>query len=233
MISEGGGGLTRNKPNVQCRQNPSKTGNAPPSLASLRCYRGDEVLTQMSNRSSLFLLLPLLLAAKKPEATVAPDNTNTATKTSTTEGTVTTVKIDFNNDGRPEIINYYQQVDADTKWLQRKEIDLNRDGRVDVVTEFDSTGQMIREQMDGDFDGRIDWRDTYKNGRRAVSEVDTDYNGSFDVRKEYENGVVRRKWRDTNGDQTPDFLEILDERGNVTQTGQDTNGDGKIDERQN
>jgi hypothetical protein len=110
--------------------------------------------------------------------------------------------------------------------------DLNLDGKVDVRTTFDDAGQRVKEEMDGDFDGRTDWVDHYISGKRTVSEVDTDFNGTFDLFKYYENSKVRRKERDTNADGRVDAWEYLDENGTVVKTGKDVDGDGKMDVRE-
>lgn len=178
----------------------------------------------------LWLLLPA--AHAKPEPAPAAPAAEGPTKTSsTTEDGLVRVTVDLNNDGKIEIINYYRQ-NGDNRLLMRKEVDLNSDGRVDMRSSFNEAGQLTVEEMDGDFDGRVDVVDEYRDGRRAVTQVDTDFDGDFDLKKYYENGIVRRKERDTNNDSKVDFIEILDERGNVVQTGQDLDGNGKVDQRQ-
>lgn len=187
-------------------------------------------------RFLVLLAFPMLLAARTPKATpsapeqVAPTGP-TKTSSTTAEGLVE-VKVDLNNDGVVEITNYYRQTTPDNRLLLRKDMDLNRDGRVDISSTFNEAGRLVQEQMDSDFDGKIDWIDEYGDGRRTVTKVDTDFNGTFDMVKYFENGVVRRKERDTNADGKVDFWEYLDERGNVIQTGQDIDGDGKMDVRQ-
>ena len=91
--------------------------------------------------------------------------------------------------------------------------------------------QIEKEEMDGDFDDRVDWIDHYKGGRRVMSEIDTDYNGAMDLFKYYEGGNLRRKERDSKGDGRIDFWEYLDEQGNVLRTGRDLDGDGVMDIR--
>ena len=69
----------------------------------------------------------------------------------------------------------------------RKELDLNRDGKVDVVSYFDTEGQLEKEEMDSDYDGRFDWTDRYQDGIRVMSEYDTDYDGLPNVFKTEKN----------------------------------------------
>ncbi len=84
--------------------------------------------------------------------------------------------IDFNADGKPEIVNWTAGNN-----VRKKEADLNNDGQMDIVTWFDSSGTIEAEEMDGDFDGRIDWVDHYANGLRVTAEADTDFDGRVDV----------------------------------------------------
>jgi antitoxin component YwqK of YwqJK toxin-antitoxin module len=113
-----------------------------------------------------------------------------------------------------------------------RDSDVNWDGRFDVRSTFsEQTGQLEREEMDGDFDGRVDWIDHYQGGRRVLSEVDADNDGKMDLFKIFENGKLRRKERDTNADGKIDFWEYLDESGNVVKVGRDVDGDGVMDVR--
>ncbi|MEC7948384.1 MAG: hypothetical protein VX265_12525 [Myxococcota bacterium] len=141
-------------------------------------------------------------------------------------------QIDINGDGGPDVYNFFRERSDAPRLLVRKEVDLNWDGRLDVRTWFDAAGEIEKEEMDGDFDGRVDWVDHYQGGKRVLSEVDTDYDGAFDLFKIYEGGKVRSKQRDTNGDGEVDFWEYLDDAGNVVKTGRDIDGDGVMDIRE-
>ncbi len=145
---------------------------------------------------------------------------------------LTEQQIDLDGDGKADVWNFWQERADGPRALVRKESDLNRDGKIDVRTWFDSTGRIEKEEMDGDFDGRVDWVDHYQGGKRVLTEVDTDYSGEVDLFKIYESGVVRRKERDTNGDGRVDFWEYLDEQGNVVKVGRDVDGDGVMDVRE-
>ena len=140
--------------------------------------------------------------------------------------------VDVNGDGERDVLNFCRERSETTRLLVRKEVDLNWDGKIDVRTWFDDDGNIEKEEMDGDFDGRPDWVDHYNGGQRVMSEIDTDYNGTPDLFKYYEKGVVRKKERATNNDGRPDFWEYLDEKGNVLRTAADTDGDGEMDVRQ-
>lgn len=181
-------------------------------------------------------ILPLLLVACGPkssdETNAAEDVAGTLSERTTDDGLLEQ-QIDLNGDGAADVFNYYQGDGAEgARLLIRKEVDLNWDSRVDVRSWFDLSGQLEKEEMDGDFDGRVDWVDHYQGGKRVLSKVDTDYDGIFDLYKIFEGGKVRRKERDTNGDGNIDFWEYLDEGGRVVKTGQDIDGDGVMDIRQ-
>jgi hypothetical protein len=140
-------------------------------------------------------------------------------------------QIDLNGDGVADVFNFFRERSETNRLLVRKEVDLNWDNKIDVRTWFGDDGGIEKEEMDGDFDGRVDWIDHYKGGRRVMSEVDTDYNGAIDLFKYYENGKLRRKERDAKGDGRIDFWEYLDEQGTVLRTGRDLDGDGVMDIR--
>lgn len=141
--------------------------------------------------------------------------------------------IDINMDGRADVFNYYRETTSDApRRLVRKETDLNMDGHIDVRSWLDDLGNLEKEELDGDFDGRVDWVDHYQSSKRVMSEIDTDYNGVFDLFKYYESGKVRRKERDTNADGKVDFWEYFDDQGNVVKTGRDVDGDGVMDVRE-
>lgn len=180
-------------------------------------------------------ILPLLLVACGPktndETSAAEDVAGTLSEQPTADGLLEQ-QIDLNGDGAADVFNYYQEHSEGARLLVRKEVDLNWDSRVDVRSWFDLSGQLEKEEMDGDFDGRVDWVDHYQGGKRVLSEVDTDYDGSFDLFKVYEGGKVRSKQRDTNGDGEVDFWEYLDDDGNVVKTGRDIDGDGVMDVRE-
>jgi hypothetical protein len=145
---------------------------------------------------------------------------------------LTEQQIDINGDGVADVFNFFQERSEGPRQLVRKELDLNWDSRVDVRTWFDSEGAIEKEEMDGDFDGRVDWVDHYQGGVRVLSEVDADYNGKFDLYKTFEKGKVRKKERDTDGDGKVDLWEYFDTEGNVVKVGRDVDGDGEMDVRE-
>jgi hypothetical protein len=176
-------------------------------------------------------LLLLLGCGPKTETTTAAGSASVLSEQTAEDGLVQQT-VDINGDGNSDVFNYSRERGGSAGLLVRKETDLNWDGRVDVRTWFNETGQIEKEEMDGDFDSRVDWVDHYQSGRRVMSEVDTDWNGMFDLFKYYEGQKVRRKERDTNGDGKVDFWEYFDDAGKVIRTGKDVDGDGVMDVRQ-
>lgn len=180
--------------------------------------------------STLLCVLVVACGPKTGSDDVAAEDVAGTLSERTTDDGLLEQQIDLNGDGTADVYNYYQG--GDSRLLVRKEVDLNWDGRIDVRSWFDLSGQLEKEEMDGDFDSRVDWVDHYQGGKRVLSKVDTDYDGTFDLYKIFEGGKVRRKERDTNGDGNIDFWEYLDESGRVIKTGQDIDGDGVMDIRQ-
>ncbi len=142
------------------------------------------------------------------------------------------VEVDLNKDGAPDVFNHYRPRENADRLLLKKEADMNHDGSIDVISTFDDLGELTTEEMDRDFDGGIDWRDHYQNGRRVMSETDTNEDGEMDIFSYFQDGKITRKERDTDADGRIDFWERFDEEGNVIKTGADTDGDGKMDFRE-
>jgi hypothetical protein len=190
----------------------------------------------MSPRVTITLLLALAGTAcfqKNTESnTQAVKDTSSVRERTTTDGNLV-VEVDLDGDGQPDIYNYYRQLDGGGRLLLRKEMDLNQDARIDVWSIYTETGDLEREEMDGDFDGNIDWIDHYQGGKRVMSEIDTQNTGRFDLFKYYESGKIRRKERDTTGDGRIDHWEYFDDEGkNVVKVGWDIDGDGQMDVRE-
>jgi hypothetical protein len=165
-----------------------------------------------------------------PTAGGLPQGTAGVLTSRVTEDGLTQEEVDLDGDAKVEIVNYYR-TSGEGRLLLKKDLDLNRDGRMDVRSSFDEAGLRIREEMDGDFDGRADVVDHYISGKRSMTEKDTDFDGTFDLFSYYENGKVRRKERDSDRNGKVDFWEYLDDSGAVIKTGKDSDGDGVMDER--
>ncbi|MCP4807522.1 MAG: hypothetical protein GY913_19760 [Proteobacteria bacterium] len=169
-------------------------------------------------------------AGSKKDESVNPEDLRPYVERPTEDG-LTLVEIDLNSDGRADVYNYYRERSQASRLLVKREVDLNWDSKIDVVSFYDDTGTLIREEMDGDFDGQVEWVDHYQGGRRVMSEVDTEFDGQYDLYKFYENDSVRRKERDTDGDGKIDYWEYFGDDGMIVKTGRDLDGDGQMDVR--
>ena len=174
--------------------------------------------------------------ATTPEASTTSDTVQSSSSSDgpiserPTVGGLVLVEIDLNRDEITDVFNYYRERAEADRLLVRREVDLNHDGRIDVQSLFNDVGTIEREEMDGDFDGRIDWVDHYQGGVRTLSEVDTNQDGSFDMSRYYVDGQISRKERDTDADGRVDYWELYRD-GEVVNTGRDTDGDGEMDQR--
>ena len=189
----------------------------------------------MTSRITLAIILAMASTAcliKKTETSTAVAADTSSVRERTTGDGNLIVEVDLDGDNHPDIYNYFRKLDGDGRLLLRKEMDLNQDTRIDVWSFFTETGELEREEMDGDFDGNIDWIDHYQGGKRVMSEIDTQNAGRFDLFKYYEQGKIRRKERDTTGDGKVDHWEYFDDKGEVVKVGWDIDGDGQMDMRE-
>jgi hypothetical protein len=188
-------------------------------------------MRSIANITLLFLIACGGAKTQQVEIEATIQDTRAIYRETPVEEGLVLVEIDLNNDGVIDVFNYFRERSQADRLLVRKELDLNHDARIDIWSFFTDTGELSREEMDGDFDGKVDWVDHYQSNTRALTEVDTDYDGQFDMFKYYENGNISRKERDTTGNGNVDFWELFDEKGNVVKTGRDTTGDGVMDTR--
>ncbi len=131
----------------------------------------------------------------------------------------------------PNIRRVYQMVGEGSdrrKVLVCREVDTNLDGVKDVVRTFNDKGETLREEADGDYNGKIDTWITYANGRITKQILDLNSDGKPDEWKFYTNGKLARIQRDTNGDGQADVWEIY-ARGQLERLGVDTDFDGHVD----
>ena len=84
---------------------------------------------------------------------------------------------DLNHDGRGDVFKFYgtpdipadQQTDKAqfTAILRRQEIDLNHDSRIDLIRIYNNEKQLIEEQLDMDFDGKMDQANYFIGGKKS------------------------------------------------------------------
>lgn len=151
--------------------------------------------------------------------------------TTKAEAGVMVEETDTDQDGKTDIWTFYQEViekDKSTKKLLRKSIDLNGDGKVDITKFYDEKGQVIKEEVDQDFDSKVDRVTHYKNEKIQWEEISSQFDGIFDVRKYYEEGALVLKQVSTRRNGVFDEYQYF--VGNrLSRVGWDVDGDGKPD----
>ena len=105
-------------------------------------------------------------------------------------------------------------------------VDRNNDGRIDQWI-FRENGEIVREVLDEDFDGRPDRTMTFdpQTHRPIRVEEDTRGDGVLDSWTDYDSGAIVRRRADSNGDGTVDTWSFF-RAGELTRHVQDTSGDG-------
>jgi hypothetical protein len=105
-------------------------------------------------------------------------------------------------------------------------VDRNNDGRIDQWI-FREDGEIAKEVLDEDFDGRPDRTIAFdaQTHRPDKVEEDTSGDGVLDSWTDYDNGVIARRRSDSNGDGTVDTWSFF-RAGELSRHEQDTSGDG-------
>jgi hypothetical protein len=111
----------------------------------------------------------------------------------------------------------------------RREADLNGDGKVDLVQWFNENGELVKETLDLDYDGKVDATIYYEKGKKIRTEKDLDGDGRIDTWNYYDgNEKLVRKERDVKGTGRVDYWEYW-ENGTIDRIGEDLDGDGQVD----
>lgn len=142
------------------------------------------------------------------------------------------VSLDLNQDKQPDVWKIYaskSEGGSKVEILTCKEQDLNYDGRKDIWIYYDDSGNRKMEEMDLDFDGKIDLTTIRRGGKVAEQHLDTNYDGRTDIWKFYAEEVLERVERDSNYDGRVDYWEYY-EGGQLDRVGYDKDGDGKPEE---
>jgi antitoxin component YwqK of YwqJK toxin-antitoxin module len=108
-------------------------------------------------------------------------------------------------------------------------VDRNNDGRIDQWI-FRENGEIAKEVLDEDFNGRPDRTMVFdpQTHRPSSVEEDTSGDGVVDSWTDYDNGAIARRRSDSNGDGTVDTWSFF-RAGELTRHEQDTSGDGYRD----
>lgn len=143
-------------------------------------------------------------------------------------------RYDVNKDKRPDIINVFKKVPNEKGGhdlhIFLKMMDLNHDSKIDIWRYFDDeSGAVEREELDFDFDGKIDRVDYFSNGIVRKSEFNFQFDEKPDIIKNYdEEGIVVLLEADQNGDGMTDYWEYY-RNGVVERVEKDTDSDGVAD----
>ena len=141
---------------------------------------------------------------------------------------------DVNKDKKPDIINVFKKVPNEKGGhdllISVKMMDLNHDSRIDVWRYFnEETGAVVKEELDLDFDNKVDRIDYFIGGVVRRSEFDFQFDEKADIIKNYdETGQIIAIEFDQNGDGVVDYWEYY-RNGVIEKIEKDTNKDGKPD----
>jgi len=133
--------------------------------------------------------------------------------------------VDRNNDGRID-----QWIFRENGEIEKEVLDEDFDGRADRTIVFDpQTHRPGRVEEDTGGDGVVDsWTD-YDNGEIARRRSDSDGDGSVDTWSFFRAGALARHEQDTSGDGFRDVVSFFEEGRRVREE-RDSNGDGQSDE---
>ncbi len=141
------------------------------------------------------------------------------------------VKLDTNNDGKPDVWQTFKSTKENEKSLIKEEFDLNHDQKIDVLKEYQND-QISKIQYDFDFDENFDQTEFYLSGLVEKITSSHGFNKQIDTWKFYEKGALKRIEKDSNSDGKADLWTYY-ENGAITRVGKDFNHDGVIDFWQN
>jgi hypothetical protein len=137
-------------------------------------------------------------------------------------------ELDLNHDGKTDVWKYTRKTAQGKEILVRKERDLNNDGKIDVWEWYDADGNLEKQAIDFDFDGKPDVVLYFEKGQLVRKEMAFGFDGKPHAWSYYEKGHLVRKERDENGDGKVDYWEYW-EGGEIDRIGIDTDGDGRVD----
>ena len=139
------------------------------------------------------------------------------------------VLVDLNQDEVADVRKVYRD-GGDGELLACREADLNFDGTKDLFVFFDpETGEKKRDEIDLDYDGRIDVVTLFVEGKQIKQELDTNSDGKIDRVRYLDDEIPLRVEGDTDGDGRVDYWEYY-EAGKLIRIGVDEDGDGTADD---
>ncbi len=114
------------------------------------------------------------------------------------------LSLDRNGDGRPD--QWYEVADGRVVGLSQ---DRNYDGEVDYTVEYDAENRKVREEMDFNYDGRMDDFYYFENGQLVRQEVDTNFDGRIDLWVSLEGQYVRGYEMDRDFDGVAEVRKVF------------------------
>jgi hypothetical protein len=184
-------------------------------------------------RTLALMMVAALAACGGNKAAVRPGGSGASDIHAPPTGEEHVSAYDLRRSGKPDVWVYTVTTqDASGRKVERrvrKEADLNGDGKVDIVDWFDADGQLVKETLDLDYDGKVDDTLYFEKGKRVRSEKDLDGDGRIDTWSYYDaNDKIVRKERDVKGTGRVDYWEYY-ENGEIDRIGEDLDGDGTVD----
>ena len=179
-------------------------------------------------RRPLLALLPAVLLACAGKTPSMQASSPPAAPTSAADGDETMTAFDLAQTGRPNLWKYTRRGPDGKDVVVRRERDLNGVGRVDVWEYYDDAGNLEKQVVDLDFDGKADVIMYFEKGQMVRKEMAFGFDGKPREIAYYEKGKLARKEKDENGDGRIDYWEYW-ENGEIDRIGIDTDGDGKVD----
>jgi len=137
---------------------------------------------------------------------------------------VSRLVLDADGDGKPELVRF---VDRTSGELVREEADRNYDGVVDAWKNYQG-GRLIGRILDENDDGNPDVFETYRAELLVVRELDRDDDGVRDVVYRYRGEALFEEAHDANNDGIVDLLIVYADRRRV-RAEEDVDRDGRID----
>ena len=116
-------------------------------------------------------------------------------------------ELDLNGDGKVDYVYYYDNKKPTDERIEKIAVDNDFDGKFDEIKYYNpDNGQLVREELDLNFDGRPEIIKRYYNGQLVKKEIDTNFDGVMDYWEYYQDGKLVRVEIDTNGDGKPDKI---------------------------
>jgi hypothetical protein len=140
------------------------------------------------------------------------------------EQTVVQRNLDVDEDGRPEQVRY---VDPSSGNVVRQENDSDYDGEIDVWQTYEA-GEIASRAEDSNGDGAADVWESYSRGRMVERTVDRDTDGVQDAFYRYDGDILAEERHDSDGDGRVDRVVTYSDLHRQS-AHEDRNGDGKVD----